>query len=43
MELKAKITFNVKMPVKSLQGDRALEIPRSRRKDNIKIQPISKH
>jgi hypothetical protein len=43
MELNPQRIFNAKMPVKYLQGDRALEIPRSRRKDNIKIQPISKH
>ena len=42
-ELNTQTILHVKMPVKYLQGDRALEIPRCRRKDNIKIQPISKH
>jgi hypothetical protein len=43
MGLNAQSIFNVKIPVKYHQGDRALEIPRCRCKDNNKIQPISKH
>jgi len=34
MEFNAQRIFNVQMPVKYLQGDRALEIRRCRRKDN---------